>query len=102
MTFDEYIEHTKKTAGCGEQPTTLALGLCGETGEVADLIKKKEGAQQRYIPLSEIREELGDVLWYWVGLCLYYGIEPVKAMEANVAKLQRRYPDGFVPGGGVR
>ena len=56
-----------------------ALGLCGESGEVADLIN----------------EELGDVLWYISMLCDAIDDELEHVMRENIEKLKKRYPDGF-------
>jgi len=38
-----------------------ALGLCGEAGEFANMIKKQ---LYKEIPTSEMIEELGDVMWH--------------------------------------
>lgn len=40
-----------------------ALGLCGESGEVADIIKKAT-FQGHQLDKEHIAEELGDVAWY--------------------------------------
>lgn len=40
-----------------------ALGLVGESGEIADLIKKN-WMQGHPIDLDHIAKELGDVMWY--------------------------------------
>ena len=78
-----------------------ALGLAGEVGEVVELIKK-----DRYhgLPLDadKLRSEVGDVLWYLTDLCAQAGFTLADAAQANVDKLRKRYPNGFVKGGGVR
>jgi NTP pyrophosphatase (non-canonical NTP hydrolase) len=71
-----------------------ALGLCGEAGEVADIIKKsvfhKKGFDKEHL-----LEELGDVLWYAAALCSHLDTPLSKVLEMNVEKLKKRYPDGF-------
>ncbi len=75
-----------------------ALGLAGEAGEVVDLIKKFLYAGHP-LDAEELVEELGDVLWYVALICHAVGTSIGEVMAANVEKLRRRYPDGFVPEG---
>ena len=42
-----------------------------------------------------MKRELGDVLWYWVQGCLALGYTPEEIMKENIAKLEKRYPNGF-------
>lgn len=46
--------------------------------------------------------ELGDVLWYLSALAQSIGSSLGEVAARNVAKLEARYPDGYVPGGGKR
>jgi NTP pyrophosphatase (non-canonical NTP hydrolase) len=71
-----------------------ALGLCGEAGEVADLVKKAQ-FQGHPLETHKVAEELGDVLWYAALVCDALGMTMSEVMEANIDKLRRRYPDGF-------
>ncbi|MEM1268425.1 MAG: nucleoside triphosphate pyrophosphohydrolase family protein [Bacteroidota bacterium] len=71
-----------------------ALGLAGEAGEVADLIKKGV-FHQHGVSRDTIRDELGDVLWYVAALCTNHGLTLEEVMEANVEKLKQRYPEGY-------
>ena len=84
-----------------ERLMIAALGLAGEAGEVADLIKKRF-EQDRPFQRSDLVKELGDCLWYLVRVATLQGITLQEIADANIAKLKARYPDGFVPGGGVR
>lgn len=70
------------------------LGLCGESGEVAENVKKAL-FHGHPVEMSALRDELGDVLWYFVFLCETLGLSIEDVMEANVAKRSKRYPDGF-------
>jgi len=80
---------------------TAVLGLCGESGEVAELYKKFH-EQHRDFTRQQLISELGDCLWYLARIASVEGIELSEIAEANIAKLQARYPNGFVPGGGIR
>jgi NTP pyrophosphatase (non-canonical NTP hydrolase) len=73
-----------------------ALGLTGEAGEVADLVKK--GVFHRHgIDRSRLEEELGDTLWYLSALCSTLGLDLSAIMQANIDKLKIRYPNGYSP-----
>ena len=71
-----------------------ALGLCGEAGEVADIVKKSI-FQGHHLDTEKIADELGDVLWYISLLCDGIGYTMHDVMQKNVLKLQKRYPSGF-------
>ena len=76
----------------------LALGLAGEAGEVADLIKKLyrnySPAGSVYTITDDLRDELGDVLWYLVNMCLAAGFDLEEVMIRNVEKLRERKVKG--------
>lgn len=71
-----------------------ALGLAGEAGEVADLIKKSV-FHRHELDREKLIGELGDVLWYVAALATKLGVRLSDVMEGNVAKLTRRYPAGY-------
>lgn len=73
-----------------------AVGLTGEAGEVADLIKKGIYHQQGIDPLK-MKKELGDVLWYLSALCTQFGFTLEEVMQHNVDKLKARFPEGYTP-----
>ncbi|MCB6990620.1 nucleoside triphosphate pyrophosphohydrolase family protein [bacterium 210820-DFI.6.38] len=70
------------------------LGLTGEAGEVADLVKKGI-FHEKGINIDHLKKELGDVLWYIAMICYSLGISLDDVMQTNVDKLIARYPDGF-------
>ncbi len=74
-----------------------ALGLAGEAGEVADLLKKAfyhdQGLTQAIN--NKLIIELGDVLWYVALLAQALGVTIDEIMQLNIAKLKARYPEGF-------
>lgn len=70
------------------------LGLCGETGEVADLVKKSE-FQGRELDRNKLLKELGDVRWYLEVLCYTLNTSLEEIEKMNMDKLKTRYPNGF-------
>ena len=71
-----------------------ALGLCGESGEVADLVKKAT-FQGHELDVAHVAEELGDVAWYLAVSAHAIGYTLDEILKMNVEKLKARYPDGF-------
>jgi NTP pyrophosphatase (non-canonical NTP hydrolase) len=101
MTPSDYQHHVQRTMRPRDERDKLLLcgfGLAGETGEVVDLLKKFlfNGAGID-LPREKLKEELGDVLWYLANLCTTLAITLEDVMHANLAKLHRRHPNGFVP-----
>lgn len=71
-----------------------ALGLAGEAGEVAEHVKKAV-FHQHNLDREKLKKEVGDVLWYAAAVCTNLDLTLEEVMEANIEKLQQRYPDGF-------
>lgn len=97
MTPNEYQKLCMRTAGDTENARLIingAMGLCGESGEVIDLIKKC-CFQGHVLDYDKIAEELGDVLWYAAILCEGLGVDMERVMRRNIRKLKKRYPNGF-------
>ena len=105
MTFQEFQRACERTHDAPfpecERLPVMALGLCGEAGEVADLVKKYMWHGKAF-PDREIANELGDVLWYVSDIATSLGLTLEDIAAQNVEKLRRRYPDGFTVGGGIR
>lgn len=97
MTPNKYQELCMRTAGETDNTKLIingAMGLCGESGEVIDLVKKW-CFQGHNLDCYEVEEELGDVLWYIAILCEGLGVDMERVMKRNIQKLKKRYPDGF-------
>lgn len=102
MLCDEYQKEAMRTATRAEgeevdpevHVAVLALGLAGEAGEVADLIKKTLG-HGHALESAVLQKELGDVLWYLAVLAKHFGMSLDGIAAANIHKLRLRYPDGF-------
>lgn len=69
-------------------------GLCGETGEANDMIKKAIFHQKPF-DQEHFKKELGDVMWYMAMICQSMGYELDEILQMNVDKLIARYPGGF-------
>ncbi len=70
------------------------MGLTGEAGEVADLVKKTM-FHEKALDLEHLQKELGDVMWYIAMICHSCGLDMDVVMEKNIEKLKARYPEGF-------
>lgn len=72
------------------------LGVAGEGGEVADVIKK---ILHHDVPFESVREklikEMGDVHWYLEYLAATIGVTTEEVLAANVTKLRLRHPNGW-------
>jgi Predicted pyrophosphatase len=101
--FDEYQELALRTASAGSlQDTgtmlnTAALGLAGESGEIADHVKKVmfHGHPLDDATRDKIAKEIGDILWYCAMGAKGIGISLGEIAAMNIDKLRKRYPEGF-------
>lgn len=69
-------------------------GLIGEASEVARVIYESI-CDQTPVDRVALVKEIGDVLWYVAALCTKNGITLEDAMQGNIEKLARRYPQGY-------
>jgi NTP pyrophosphatase (non-canonical NTP hydrolase) len=93
MMLDEYQKSTLRTAG-DDRLEILALGLAGEAGELADLIKKHCG-HGHPLDVEKLLKELGDVMWYVARIADSQSVSLSDVAYKNIEKLKARYPDGF-------
>lgn len=97
MTMNEYQDLAQRTANTKDAAHKIQngiLGLCGETGECADILKKHM-FQGHEFDVEKMREEVGDVLWYVAELALGLGMTLEEVAKRNIEKLKKRYPQGF-------
>jgi NTP pyrophosphatase (non-canonical NTP hydrolase) len=71
-----------------------SLGLATETGEIQDILKKRL-AYGKPIDMTNLKEELGDLMWYIARLCKSFNFTLEEVMELNINKLKARYGDKF-------
>lgn len=74
--------------------SNMCMGLAGEIGEVIDIMKKHI-YQGKELDITDVIEEVGDVLWYIANFCNVNNITMDECMESNIKKLKKRFPNGF-------
>jgi len=97
MNFEEYQSAASKTALYPRRMSNLeypTLGLAGEAGEVANVVKKIQRDHSGVINeeiRGKLKDELGDVLWYISACADELGITLSEIAEFNVDKLAKRH-----------
>lgn len=98
MDNTEYMLECRRTMSRTQADTrkeilaSLAMGLCGEAGEVSEVLKKHLFHGKYPDPKAKLLEELGDLLWYATRIIDESGLSLEEVMTANIAKLRSRYP----------
>lgn len=105
MDLDAYQEASRRTLNVDwperEQIANAVMGLTGEAGEIADLFKKKL-YHGHDVSAMQIIDELGDLMWYLAAIASLEGLSLSDIAQANIDKLQRRYPNGFTKQDSIR
>ena len=70
------------------------MGLCGESGEAIDIVKKWM-AQGHELDKAHLAKELGDIAWYLAEAATALDLPLEEILQANLDKLKKRYPNGF-------
>lgn len=70
------------------------MGLCGESGEAIDIVKKWL-AQGHELDKEHLAKELGDIAWYLAEAATALDLPLENILQANIEKLKKRYPKGF-------
>ena len=70
------------------------MGLCGESGEAIDIVKKWL-AQGHDLDRAKLAKELGDIAWYLAETATALDLQLEDVFAANIEKLKKRYPEGF-------
>lgn len=98
MTINEYQKLAMKTLNPNLEEKDIlingVMGLCGESGEVIDIVKKWL-AQGHELDREKIIKELGDVAWYIAEIAHVLGVTLEEVLTKNIDKLKARYPEGF-------
>lgn len=98
LTFEEYrllaMRTSRKDLSAKEHLLNGMLGLAGECGECADLVKKHMYQDGRDIK-DKLFDELSDVLWYVAETATAMGFNMNDIAAHNIEKLKKRYPEGF-------
>jgi len=99
VTPSEYVKAAIRT----ESPQTFAvnprilhgvIGISTEAGEMLSNLKKALFYGNE-VDINNLKEEIGDVLWYIAILSNELDISIETLMEQNIRKLQARYPEKF-------
>ena len=70
------------------------MGLCGESGEAIDIVKKWM-AHGHELDREHLAKELGDIAWYLAEAATALDMDLEDIFKANIEKLKKRYPEGF-------
>ena len=92
MSYDAVVERLKDVGTL--RLLHAAMGMCTETGEFMDMLKKHI-LYGKAIDHVNLKEELGDLEWY-----VALAIDELKTtfgyiFETNIEKLRARYPNKF-------
>lgn len=97
MNFEEYQTEASQTAHYPRRMSNLeypTLGLAGEAGEVANIVKKIQRDNDGILTdevRGKLKDELGDVLWYISACADELGLTLQEIAEYNVNKLAKRH-----------
>ena len=98
MTINECqkLAMTTRNPALSERDVLLngVMGLCGESGEAIDIVKKWL-AQGHELDKAHLAKELGDIAWYLAETATALGLTLEEILQANIDKLRARYPEGF-------
>ena len=106
MTFQEYQSKSRETAIYPDKDNNFiypTLGLVGESGEIAEKIKKVLRDSNGVISEEkrvELKKELGDVLWYISNLAVELKLDLDDIASTNIEKLFSRKERGVLGGSG--
>ena len=97
MNFEEYQSAASKTALYPRRMSNVeypTLGLAGEAGEVANIVKKIQRDHDGVLTdetKAKLKDELGDVLWYISACADELGLTLAEIAEFNIQKLAKRH-----------
>ena len=98
MTINEYqkLAMTTLNPDLSQKDVLIngVMGLCGESGEAIDIVKKWL-AQGHELDREKLAKELGDICWYLAETATALDLSLEDIMAANIEKLRKRYPEGF-------
>lgn len=104
MNFGDYSQKAHSLAFYPKEMKEYPiLGLCGEVGEVAEIIKKvmrDDNGVWNVITLAKLEKELGDVLWYLNEVTVQQNLTLEGIAVQNLFKLNNRIEKGTLRGSG--
>ncbi len=97
MTLNEYQKYANRTCNPDlDKQQTLRHALfemCSELGEIHSFYQKQY--QGHKIDEYDLKLEVGDLMWGIAEFCYANGWTMEEIAEMNIAKLKKRYPEGF-------
>lgn len=100
MTANDYQKQAMRTLNSrlSRQEILIngVMGLCGESGEAIDIVKKHL-FHGHPLDREALRKELGDIAWYLAETAWAMDVSLEDILRENIEKLQTRYPEGFEP-----
>ena len=98
MTGNEYqrLAMTTLNPALSQQDVLInaVMGLCGESGEAIDIVKKHLH-QGHALDKEKLIKELGDIAWYLAEAAYALDVNLDDVFKNNIKKLKARYPEGF-------
>ena len=98
MTINEYQALAMRTVNPELDKKDMlinsVMGLCGESGEAIDIVKKWY-AHGHELDKEHFAKELGDIAWYLAEAATAIDMSLEDIFDRNIEKLKKRYPEGF-------
>jgi len=98
MNIKDYCDGVERTRAVlvnkGADNVHMLFGMLTEIGELTDAFKKQM-AYGKEVDWVNVKEEVGDLMWYIAGFCNINGFDLDKILETNIEKLKTRYPEKF-------
>jgi len=88
--YDAFVALLFKQQSLDKMCLHAALGVCGEAGELADVVKR-EVIYGKELDRKNLVEELGDLRFYVQAVMQLYGISEQEVLQENANKLSIRY-----------
>jgi len=89
--YDTFVRQTDQYAERSpEDRQTIAIfGLVGEIGSLISAVKKQTLGELRFDQsTAEIREEIGDIMWYCFSLAQVHNARPINIFTLDIANLK--------------
>ena len=95
VTYEQFVTNLVKERGeASKNLEHMAMKAASEAGELIDGIYRHTGYGEA-LDRANIIEELGDLEFYMAGLRQMLGMTRYETLAANIAKLQKRYKNGY-------
>ena len=86
--------HFPKSSNLSPRIEHAVMGIVTEAGELMDTVKKVKIYQAK-LDKTNLKEEIGDVMWYLAILCDELKISFEKIWDQNIRKLKIRFPEKY-------